>query len=167
MNQDPVNTRLREIAWRRPLTDAERAELHAWLETHPDARAEWEAELALSEQLQQMANAPVASNFTARVMAEVEKVSGSEQTSTVRVRFGWIQRFLPRIAVATVVVGLAWIGYHRYETAREAEQMAELMKALPEPEALRNFEVIQRLDPVVGPDMELLALNDELLALQP
>jgi len=36
MNPDSTYQRLREIGWRRPLTEAEQAELRAWLAAHPD-----------------------------------------------------------------------------------------------------------------------------------
>jgi hypothetical protein len=39
MNQDPVYNRLRELSWRRPLTENEQAELRAWVAAHPEAQA--------------------------------------------------------------------------------------------------------------------------------
>ena len=47
MNQDPLED-LSEKAWRGPLTKMEQAQLDAWLAAHPEARAEWEADAALS-----------------------------------------------------------------------------------------------------------------------
>ena len=41
MINDPTYTRLRELSWQRKLTPAEAAELRAWLEAHPEARADW------------------------------------------------------------------------------------------------------------------------------
>ena len=38
MNPDPIDQRLRESGWRRPLTETEQAELHAWLAAHPEDR---------------------------------------------------------------------------------------------------------------------------------
>ncbi len=35
---NPVYQRLLELSWRRKLTDAETAELQAWLAANPDAR---------------------------------------------------------------------------------------------------------------------------------
>src|SRR5436190_847578 len=71
MNPDPVYKRLRELSWRRPLTESEQAELRAWLAAHPEAQAGWEVEKQLSAMLQQLSGAPVPSNFTARVLQAV------------------------------------------------------------------------------------------------
>ena len=67
MKHDSVHERLREILWRRPLTAAEAAELRAWLAAHPDAAADWATEQQLSRAVRRLADAPVPSNFTARV----------------------------------------------------------------------------------------------------
>ena len=73
MTNDPIYNRLRELSWRRELTAAEEAELRAWLAAHPEAQADWEAEAGLNEALRQLPDAPVPSNFTARVLQAVER----------------------------------------------------------------------------------------------
>ena len=65
MNTDPVNQRWRELAWRRRLTEAELAE---WRAAHPESAPDAETEAALSDALAALPDAPVPSNFTARVI---------------------------------------------------------------------------------------------------
>src|SRR5437867_3577229 len=100
MNEDPTVTRLREIAWRRPLTGTEQAELRAWLAAHPEARDEWELELALSRVVKKLPDAAVPSNFTARVLAEAQRRDAEEARGRSRTPAWWWRIFLPRAAVA-------------------------------------------------------------------
>src|SRR6266576_1862078 len=106
MNPDPVCKRLRELSWRRPLTESEEAELRAWLAAHPEAQAGWEAETHLSAMLHQLPDATVPSNFTARVRQAVEQETAAAGR---RPGFQWAGRwrvFLPLTSAAVVVVGL-------------------------------------------------------------
>ena len=73
MKNDAFLSLLRESSWRRKLTEAEQAELRAYLAAHPDARADWEMESALNAALTRLPDAPVPSNFTARVLQAVER----------------------------------------------------------------------------------------------
>ncbi len=165
MKPDPADNQWREIAWRRPLNASEEAEFRAWLAAHPEAQAEWETETQLSAALTQLPNAPVPSNFTARVLQSVECESRRELQSSTSRRMGWWRVFLPRVAVAVVVVGLGLFAYHRHQTTRQVEQTLQLVEILPDPEALEDFEAISRLSLATVADEELLALNEELLAL--
>ena len=160
MNPDPVYKRLRELRWRRPLTESEQAELRAWLAAHPEAQPGWEVEKHLSAMLQQLPDAPVPSNFTARVLQAV----GQETAAAGRrPGFQWARRwrgFLPRTAAAVVAVGLGLFAYHRYEAYRLTTDVG-IVAAVPEvpkPEVLEDFEAIRRLASAPQPDEELLAL---------
>jgi len=102
MNQDPVDQKLRELNWRRELTAAERAELRTWLAAHPEAQADWQTEAALSKFLARLPDAPVPSNFTARVLQAVERETRTSERAPQRAR--WWHVFLPRAAVAASVV---------------------------------------------------------------
>src|SRR6185369_12561679 len=119
MNPDPVYKRLRELSWRRPLTESEQAELRAWLAAHPEAEEEWETEKHLSAMLHQLPDAPVPSNFTARVRQTVEQETPAARRPGLPSR--WAARwrvFLPHTAAAVVIVGLGWFAYHRYHAYR-------------------------------------------------
>src|SRR5437763_4884541 len=101
MFDNPHNP-ISELSWRSKLAPAEEAQLRSWLEAHPDARAEWEMETALTDALGRLPEAPLASNFTARVLKEVEREADAEargRTSRPQRWYGWL-RWLPRAAVA-------------------------------------------------------------------
>src|SRR5437868_14725535 len=105
MTPDPVYQRLLEISWRRKLTDAEAAELQACLAAHPEVQVEWADEANLNELLEALPVAPVPSNFTSRVLRELERQEAAE----ARVPQGkpwhfwnWRLRWLPRAGFAAI-----------------------------------------------------------------
>jgi hypothetical protein len=146
---------LRESLWRRQLPDAECATLR----TQPDL----ELEARLTESLAKIPDAPVASNFTARVLAAVEL----EETRRARGwNFNWNWHALfPRMAVTAVVLVFAGISFQRYELNSQrtllAKNVAQAAAAQPLPsvDALNNFDAIQRMSQPARADEELLALN--------
>src|SRR5262245_5380677 len=145
MNNDPVYQRFRELAWRRKLTEAELAE---WRAAHPDAAADADAEAALSDALAGLPDAPVPSNFTARVLQELEREVGRPLPR----QRAWVWRvFVPRAAMASVVVGASLLAYHRHQLAQLRPFMDSIVtvtgvQSLPSPVILEDFEVIRRLD---------------------
>src|SRR5882757_9819564 len=103
MKHEPQH--LRESLWRRKLTDAERTELRA----RPEISADLELESHLSEMLAKIPDAPVASNFTTRLMQAVEL---EESRHARRWNFNWNwHALLPRIAVAAAVVLFAGVTF--------------------------------------------------------
>src|ERR1051325_11026338 len=94
--------KLLETAWRRKLDAQEEAELRAWLQAHPEARADWETEAALTDHLSRLPQAPVPSNFTARVLQAAER-AGIEHPPVSK----WsslLHSLLPRVAVAALAL---------------------------------------------------------------
>src|ERR1044072_8298015 len=77
MNNAELN-RLLGLALRRKLTADEEAQVQACLARDPQARAAWEEEMALSQLLNGLPDAPLASNFTAQVLEAVERDSRGE-----------------------------------------------------------------------------------------
>jgi anti-sigma factor RsiW len=162
MTNDPIYNRLRELSWRRELTSAEEAELRAWLLAHPEAQADWEAEAGLNASLRRLPDAPVPGNFTARVLAAVEREAKAE----LRRRNGrWLiwpwRRWLPRMAFAVVVVGAGFVSYQKVEAANrrklaESVAVVSAVSSLPSPDILKDFDAIQALNPTPPPDEELL-----------
>jgi hypothetical protein len=146
---------LRESLWRRQLTDAERKALRAQPDLALEAR--------LTESLAKMPDAPVASNFTARVLSAVEL----EETRRGRGwNFNWNWRALfPRVAATAAVLIFAGTSFQRYEVNAQrvllARNVAEVATAhpLPSVDALNNFDAIQRMGQPTRADEELLALN--------
>ena len=161
MNNDPVYQRLRELGWRRKLTETELAELRAWLAAHPEARGEHEIEAMLNSALARLPDAPVPSNFTARVLQAVERDAARTQRKP---DWAWVWRVLvPRAAVATcVLVGAGLFANHRFvvwqrESTARSIKIVAATPSLPGPEILADFDVIRRLEATGTADTELLA----------
>ena len=159
---DPICHRLRELMWRRKLTAAEEAELRAWLETHPAARKDWEAEAGLAAALERLPDAAVPNNFTARVLQAVEREAAAARRRTgggLWRRLGW----LPRAAVAAGGLGGGVIACHQMQSV-ERKKLAESVIAvadipsLPSPDILQDFDAIRASYPAAAPDEQLLAL---------
>jgi hypothetical protein len=110
--------------------------------------------------LHQLPDAPVPSNFTARVLRAIER-----ETAVVERRpgFRWLWRwrvFLPRVAGVAVIVGFSLFAHHRYLIAQQTRLMKKLAEApeVADPALLEDFEAIRRLGSTPQPDEELLAL---------
>jgi negative regulator of sigma E activity len=154
MKDEP--TEFRERLWRRKLTDAERAALRA----QPEMSAAMEIESRLSASLAKIPNAPVPSNFTARVLSAVE-LEESRQSRKWNFQWNW-RALLPRITVAAAVVLFAGLTFHHYELASQRNTLAKHIALvaetpMPSEEALKNFDTIQRMSQPRA-DEELLAL---------
>jgi len=162
MNDRP-DCRWREIHWRRPLTAAEQAAWRAWLAAHPEARADWEWESALSAALARLPDVPVPSNFTARVLQQVEREAAAPRRPAVLASLwrGW--RWWPRAAAAAlaavVLLAAAQLhrAVHRAHLGRSVVMVSQLAAA-PSPDSLADFEPIRCLSPAPGADTELLDL---------
>jgi hypothetical protein len=162
MTNDPIHDRLRELSWRRQLTGPEQAELRAWLAAHPEAQADWAAEAGLNEALSRLPDAPMPSNFTARVLQAVERESAAElrQHEGKWLTWPW-RRWLPRMAFAVVIVGAGFISYQQVDAANRrklAESVAvkSAVSSLSTAEILTDFDAIQALKSTPPPDEELL-----------
>ena len=154
MNNQPSDERANELEslWRRKLSGTERAELRA--------RPELELEARLTEALGRISDAPVSSNFTARVLKTIEL----EDARATRHGWHWNWRsLLPRLAVATAVLVFAGISLQRHQVHSNrvilAKNVAKVAVALPPPsvEALENFAAIRRMGESSHADGELLA----------
>jgi anti-sigma factor RsiW len=155
---------LREASWRRPLTASEEAELQTWLAAHPEARSEWDSDVALNQDLMSLPDAPMPSNFTARVLQAVEReflVRGRHPS-----HWRWVSRFLPHFAVGATIACLGVIYYQQHQSAQRNERaqvvatVSENVAVMPDRDLLRDIEPIRRLGESSGPDETLLALME-------
>ncbi len=166
MTNDPLEQQLRELCWRRKLNAAEAARVKAWLAAHPDEQADWDDESLLTEALEQLPPAPsLPSNFTARVLQAVERENAAAERNRAHGwlwgvwRLGW----LPRVALAGLVLGLGLFSYERV-AQNQRERIADSVLTVSQvasvasPEVLENFEAIQALGQTPPPDEELLTL---------
>ena len=115
----------------------------------------------LRELLSRLPDAPVASNFTARVLQAVD-LDESRRARKWNFILNW-RTFLPRAAVATAVVLLAGLTLQHYELNSHRTALAKkvaLVAGTPMPsvDALKNFDAIRRMSQPARPDEELLAL---------
>lgn len=159
---DSATQRIRELLWRRKLTNTEAAELQSLLTAHPEARADWDIESTLNQALDRLTEAPsVSTNFTALVLQAVESQENVRSHTDTR----WsLHRWLPRFAVMALTLTLALAGWHRHEVnertamARDVAQLGAALAAST-PELTQDFESIRRLDDSSPKaDTDLLAL---------
>jgi anti-sigma factor RsiW len=166
MKNDPLYHNLLEASWRRRLTEAEQAQLRAWLDAHPENQADWEAEAGLSAALNHLPDAPVPTNFTSRVMLAIEREGAKPRQPSLVLRqfWQWRRRWLPRAGFATLLLGAALFSYREVRAARGRAEMARSVAtivsvpSLPSPQVLKDFDAIWAMDPSPPPDEELLML---------
>lgn len=157
-------------ALRDDLTDHEAEQFQQELRRDPEMRASWEEEQALERCLQALPNAPVSSNFTARVLqaARREEPSPKVERRSKSV-FQWLRwhMALPLVGAAAVSLILFQM---KERTARQelaatakvvadiAGQIAPAKSASTKVELLGNFEAVRTLAHVPaegGMDVEL------------
>src|SRR5438046_5388697 len=145
MMNDPLFQRWRELSWRRKLTASEEADLRAWLAAHPEAQPDWEAEATLTDALGKLQDVPVATNFTALVLQAVAREA--RPAARADKWLGWQpwKRWLPRIALATVVLGAGLFSMHEVRAARRAKlvrsvEVVSRVSSLPSPAILEDFD---------------------------
>src|SRR5690242_18260353 len=165
MTNDPLYQQMREKSWRRKLNPEEDARLSEWLATHPEAQPDWESEMALNDLLTRLPHVPVASNFTARVVAAAQREADAnlDRKGGRRVRAHWLWRWLPKAAVAAAVLTAGLLSYNHLQSVRRAEYAQSLatlseVASLPSPEALNDFDAISALSSAPTADEELLKL---------
>ena len=145
------SSNLRESLWRRQPTSEELR-----------AQPELEIEARLTDALAKISDAPVPSNFTARVLAAIELEEKSAARSSGR---GWNWRlFFPRVVVAAAALVVVGVLVQRYETSSHRLEIARSValvagaKSLPSVDALENLDAIQRMSESAHADGELLAM---------
>jgi hypothetical protein len=147
-------------SWRRKLTPEEEGALRAYFATRAELQAEWERDSALNQLLVSLRNAPVATNFTSRVLLVVAQHDRESQRNRGSF-FHWPRlSLLPRIAIGSAFVCAAVFSVQQYRSVQRtqfAHDIAAVSQAATVPqEWLEDFEAIRHLSqPRV--DNELLA----------
>lgn len=166
MSEHRLERKWLEASWRGRLSPSEEAGLRAWLASHPQAQTDWEAETALTDALGMLPQAPVPSNFTARVLDAVEYETRRRPGRGRWPEWApWHWRWLPRAAFFAIVAAGGLIAFHhmrdvhqeKYQYARSVVAFSRV-ESLPGPAILENFDAIRALDQTPGPDQELLKL---------
>jgi len=164
MSENHNHEKIRELTWRGPLSPAQRQELKAWLEAHPAEKESLALDSRLTESLHKLPDAPVSSNFTARVLEQVQLEQAATRRKASRTSFIFRWRWLIRTASAVVIVAAAGVTWKQVQSARTAEEIARSVTmvsevtSLPDADVLRDFEAIQALSQTPAADMDLLAL---------
>jgi hypothetical protein len=146
----------REDAWRNRPAPEEVSRLRSGM-SNPAISEELQVERRLTAALGRLSQAPVPSNFTARVLQAVER----ERAVAARRRPRWISHWLPKLAFSCVLLSAGVIAWNKVETVRKAEMIqsvATISASAPSPEILQDFEAIRALSRTPPADEQLLAL---------
>jgi len=118
----------------------------------------------LDKLLRNLPDKPVSSNFTARVLQAVERETHAPSKARAG-SWAWWLRFLPRAAVAMVVVTVSSFAWHQHRVQQRttmAQGVATVsttvakVDPLTDPGVFADFDAINRMSPPA--DKELLAL---------
>ena len=173
MQDDNLYKDPRELSWRRRLSPAEEARVRAWLEAHPDARADWETEAGLSDALDRLKEPEVPSNFTARVLAAVEADAVRAGRAGVvgrQIWRFWNWRWLPKAALASMVLVAGLLGLQHYQHAQRVQYARSVatiseVASLPSPAILQDFDAIHAMNQTVAQDFDTIhTMNQTVVA---
>jgi len=149
---------LLEASWRRKLSAAEEASLEAHLARHPEAQSDWETEASLTQLLTHLPDAPLSSNFTARVLQALDREASAKPRPWRWLV--WLQRLaqhpLPKLAGATVFTVLTAFAIGQYQSFRHEKMADGLMRlshlaATADPRVFEDFDAIQGLSQASTP----------------
>lgn len=168
---DVRHDELVRLSLKRELTPEEESRLEAWLAGNPAARAEWEADRALGRALQALPDVPVSSNFTARVLQEVDWEERRAERARGRSSF---RSFLPRLGWGlAALLACAGLFYQYRAVQNDNRRLAETVKnvsgelaALPAPEVLGDFDAINSMLHASSTPVAARADDDLLRAFQ-
>jgi hypothetical protein len=154
--------KLREEAWRRPLTADEKRQLQSYLLVHADAHADWEEEAALTQLLARVPDARLSSNFTARVIQAIELEQLHAQRKGI-LGFRRLRSWLPRLAITGLVVGLGTFGYQGYRHRELQQQRTQYLDTLAVAAATLPPKVWDDFDAIVSLGPPISSAKDDVL----
>lgn len=164
--------KLKELALKGLLDEESERRLRMYIESDPScAIPDLEKEILLGKLLRNLPQATVPSNFTARVMAEIERIEVEPVVASPEpTLLDWLlYRFVYKIGAFAVVIALLGFCYFSYTASRNAKLANKISDlsgiALLEDkeskiavEIFRDFDVIQNLNQQSAfVDTELLA----------
>ena len=154
---NPEYQRLLELAWKRDLSPEEGTDVKKSLA--PRWQRELEEEQRFTRCIQRLADVPVSSNFTARVLLAAKR-------SKPAARLSWWHRlallkWAPRLAVAALTVCFGILSVQQYKSAQHTRMAHDLasvseLAQLSDMDWLDNFETINRMSQVEAADDDLL-----------
>ena len=120
----------------------------------------------LRELLSRLPDAPLASNFTVRVMQAIDAAEARHGRWGL-MEWNW-RIFFPRVTVTAAAAGIVAVAFYHHElTVQNRQRLVDSVvvvasQPMPSVEALNNFEAIQRMGQTARPDDELLALASDM-----
>jgi len=164
MSNDPQEREWQELLWRgKPDASTEKTARER-LAARPEARTDLHAELALTEAIRRLPDAPMPSNFTARVLQQARAAESTGRRVEVGLPGRWGRlRWAISLASAGLVVCVGVFSYQRIEAVQRAHMrdsvlLVSKVTSRPSTDVLENLDTIERLTPVVAADEELIAL---------
>jgi anti-sigma factor RsiW len=157
-----------QLSIRRELTPEELSRLEDYFAAHPEGRALWEEERALSRAIHSLPDVPVSSNFTSRVMEALEFDQSGEARRSESLHRRWMLHWLPRLGLVGFAASVAVFSAQRWYQASRHERFAHDVSfaatdlaTLPNAELLlRDFDAIRELGQVSAVST---SSDDELL----
>ena len=115
----------------------------------------------MNEVLGRLADAPVPSNFTARVLQAVEQAEAAEARTKRGTPFWRWVRWAPRIAFAAIVLCAGLISYEQIQARQNRERIGAVKTVAegPSPEVLKDYNAIQALSQTPADEELLTALK--------
>lgn len=167
MKHDELQDLMEQVS-RRPLTPDERYRLEQFMEADPQAWPDWEEDMALTQLMDRLPVAPLASNFSSRVMQAVAlEERRAERTNNPMILHWWTHSWLARLGLASCVALVAVGGWYQHQLSERvvlAESVATISEvaAIPSVAVLKDFETIQSFGKVpsaadMEADLSLLA----------
>jgi anti-sigma factor RsiW len=163
MQHDGLNDLLDNAA-RRPLTQDEEARVRTHLMLHPADASQWEDALAVQQALRQLPDAPLSSNFTARVLAAADRAD--RETSHDTPAPAWLEwlaqlRWARAAAMAGIVLCVGALSLQHDSQQSRSELVSDLQEVssvakLPSMDMLKDFDFINSLSQTPTADVDLL-----------
>ncbi|MBU6402341.1 MAG: hypothetical protein KGS61_18645 [Verrucomicrobia bacterium] len=157
-----------EAGLRHPPTAEEERQWQAYLAAHPAERQAREEDLRLNQLLRQLPDAPLASNFTTRVLQALDRETARQGPTRWRPALAnWVGRlnWVAATALLALALTLGALAYQRHRRRVQSELARSLaavtpVATLPTLEMLEHFDAIRRLSlaPPV-PDRDLLTAS--------
>ncbi|MEW6304299.1 MAG: hypothetical protein AB1705_12550 [Verrucomicrobiota bacterium] len=160
---------LREKVLRGDLSLEEQARLEAYVAAHPESATDLKDDLTLNQLLEQLPDAPLSSNFTARVLQAVEREQRATERGLEKMgRWSWLHevgwaRAVTAVSMALAVGLLTTYVYQEHQRAELAQSLTHVTEVtsstIPSVDILKDFEAINRLSQKADVDYELLAMQ--------
>jgi len=147
MNESDYNGLVERLA-RSPLAPKELASVREYLAQNPERTVDWELECELDRILRGLPDAPLSSNFTARVLSQVQRTEEKERTERRRHVLsrvvGWLgsPAHAWQMGVAMLMLTVGLVVHHQYRMVNRS-LLAHNVAAVSDLTAGKNLQLWQ------------------------